>query len=62
MLVLSRKSAQQIVIGSDIVLTVVAVKGNRVTIGIEAPQDVRVRRSELPILEPESSVSFAAGD
>ncbi len=47
MLVLSRKSEQQIAIGSDIVVTVVAVHGNRVTLGIEAPRDVRVLRGEL---------------
>ena len=47
MLVLSRKSDQKIVIGSGIVLTVLAVKGNRVTLGIEAPRNVQIRRSEL---------------
>ena len=57
MLLLSRKNAQQIVIGSDIVLTVVAVKGNRVTIGVEAPQDVKIRRSELPTPDLKSSGS-----
>lgn len=48
MLVLSRKSGEQVVIGSDIVITMLASKGNRVMIGIDAPQSVRVRRSELP--------------
>ena len=47
MLVLSRKAKQEIVIGSDIVVTVISVKGNRVKIGIEAPNDVRVVRQEL---------------
>ncbi len=47
MLVLSRKSDQKIAIGSEIVLTVVAVKGNRVTIGIDAPRSVQIQRSEL---------------
>lgn len=47
MLVLSRKSDQEILIGSGIVLTVLAVKGNRVTLGIEAPRNVRIQRSEL---------------
>ena len=52
MLILSRKSQEQIVIGEDIVLTVVAVKGGRVSIGIEAPESVRIQRSELLPAEP----------
>ena len=48
MLVLSRKTDQTIVLGSDIVVTVVAVHGNRVKIGIKAPNDVRILRGELP--------------
>lgn len=47
MLVLTRKPNQQIRIGNDIVVTVVKVRGNTIRLGIEAPQDVRVMRSEL---------------
>jgi carbon storage regulator CsrA len=47
MLVLTRKTNQQIRIGNDIVITVVKVRGNTIRLGIEAPQDVRVLRSEL---------------
>jgi len=47
MLVLSRKTKQTIMIGSDVVVTVVLVKGNRVKIGIEAPDNVNVVRGEL---------------
>ena len=47
MLVLSRKTDQTIMIGSDIVVTVIAVRNNRVRIGIEAPSDVRILRQEL---------------
>src|SRR5437763_292397 len=47
MLVLSRKSGQQLMIGDDIKITVVGMQGNRVTLGIEAPRDQRVLRSEL---------------
>jgi carbon storage regulator len=47
MLVLSRKVGEQIRIGSEIVVTVVSVKGNRVTLGIEAPKHIRVDREEL---------------
>ena len=47
MLVLSRKEGERIVIGDNITLIVSKVSGNRVTIGIEAPRDVKVIRGEL---------------
>ena len=47
MLVLSRKLSQQIVIGSDIRITVVKIDRNQVRIGIEAPDDVAILRGEL---------------
>jgi len=48
MLVLSRKRQQDILIGDDIKITVLKVKGNTVRLGIEAPRDLRVVRGELP--------------
>lgn len=50
MLVLSRKQSQRIRVGSSIVLTVVRVSGDKVRIGIEAPEGMRVIRDELPRL------------
>jgi carbon storage regulator len=47
MLVLSRKVGERIQIGENITIVVNRVVGNRVTIGIEAPSDVRIVRSEL---------------
>jgi carbon storage regulator CsrA len=47
MLVLSRKEGERIVIGDNITLVVSKVNGNRVTIGIEAPRDLKVVRGEL---------------
>jgi carbon storage regulator len=47
MLVLSRKRNEQIVIGSDIVVTIVEVRGDKVRLGIEAPPDVSVHRQEV---------------
>ena len=50
MLVLSRKVGQRLVIGDNITVTVTRISGNRVTIGIEAPDDVRILRGELVVV------------
>ena len=47
MLILTRKMSEQILIGDDIVFTVVSVKGNRVKLGIDAPRSTDVKRPEL---------------
>ena len=46
-LVLTRKRDERIVIGTDIVITVVSVKGSHVAVGVDAPRQVPVLRSEL---------------
>lgn len=48
MLVLTRKAGEAICIGDDIEVRIVAVRGQKVRLAIEAPRDVSVRRSELP--------------
>ena len=47
MLVLSRKVGERIQIGDAISVTVTKIAGNRVTLGVSAPKNVRVVRSEL---------------
>jgi carbon storage regulator len=47
MLVLTRKPGEQIVIDDSIVVTVLGLHGNRVRIGIRAPQSVAIQREEL---------------
>jgi carbon storage regulator CsrA len=59
MLVLSRKAREQIQIGDEVVVTILQVKGQSVRIGIEAPKNVRVLRSELPRHETASSEAAA---
>lgn len=49
MLVLSRREAQSIVIGNDVVVTVVSIRGDQVRIGIEAPRSVTIHRQEVAI-------------
>jgi carbon storage regulator len=47
MLVLSRKRGEGIVIGNGLEVTVVEVRGQRVTLGIAAPPDVPIHREEV---------------
>ena len=47
MLVLSRKLGEKIIIGDNIVVTVVKIDRNQIRIGIEAPHDVPVFREEI---------------
>lgn len=47
MLVLSRKKNESIVINSDITITVVEIRGDKVRLGIVAPKDVPVHRQEV---------------
>jgi len=47
MLVLSRHRDESIMIGDEIVITVVDIRGDKVRLGIDAPQDVPVHRQEV---------------
>jgi len=60
MLVLSRKPGEKIQIGGGITVTVLELTQNRVRIGIDAPQDVRILREELVGAENQKYVNFAA--
>jgi carbon storage regulator CsrA len=68
MLVLSRKSGERIHIGEDIVVEIRRIAGNRVTLALRAPRDVRILRGELEAAakafdEPEpSEVAEEAGE
>ena len=50
-LILSRKVHQEIVIGNGIRITIVAIRGKQVRVGIKAPPNVPIRRDELQPLE-----------
>lgn len=47
MLVLSRKPEQSLLLGDDITVTVLAIEGDRVKLGIQAPRSVTVLRQEV---------------
>lgn len=47
MLILTRRVGETIVIGDDVIVTVLGIKGNQVRIGINAPKDVTVHREEI---------------
>ena len=47
MLILTRKQSEALVIGDDIEITVLGIKGNQVRLGITAPRDVTVHRKEI---------------
>lgn len=49
MLILSRREAECICLGEDIVLTIVSLGNDKVRIGVEAPPGVRILRSELEV-------------
>ena len=47
MLILTRRAGETVMIGSDVTITVLGVKGNQVRLGINAPKDVAVHREEI---------------
>ena len=62
MLVLSRKQNQQILIGNDIKITVLKIRGKTVRLGIEAPRHVQVARGEIVPKEVDVTVEFVNHD
>ena len=59
MLVLSRRVGERIVIGEDIVLTVVEVRNDTVRLGIDAPRHISVNRAEVLLAVEEANRAAA---
>ena len=58
MLVLSRHKDEAIIIGDDIKITIVDVRGNKVRLGIDAPHSISVHREEIyDIIQEEKSLA-----
>ena len=47
MLILTRRVGESLIVGDDITVTVLGVKGNQIRIGVNAPRDVAVHREEI---------------
>jgi carbon storage regulator len=47
MLILTRRVGETVVIGNDVTVTVLGVKGNQVRLGVNAPREVAVHREEI---------------
>jgi carbon storage regulator CsrA len=58
MLILSRRVGESVVIGEDISITVLRVKGNQVRLGVNAPKSIAVQREEVSErIQPEASAA-----
>ena len=47
MLILTRRVGEKLIIGDDIIVTILSLKGNQIRVGIDAPREVEVHRQEV---------------
>lgn len=61
MLILTRRVGETMMVGDDVSVTVLGVKGNQVRIGVNAPQEVKVHREEIYMrIQAEKNARLAA--
>jgi len=61
-LVLTRKRGERILVGDDIVITILDIKGDAIRIGVDAPSGVRIQRHEVIAAIAEANVAAAGVD
>lgn len=61
MLILTRRVGESLMIGDDVNVTVLGIKGNQVRIGVSAPKDVAVHREEIYQRIQQENTDQAAG-
>ena len=62
MLVLTRKPGERILVGDDITITVLDVRGDSIRIGVDAPRGMRIQRDEVVQAVTEANVEAAQAD
>ncbi|HJO36892.1 MAG: carbon storage regulator CsrA [Pseudomonadota bacterium] len=62
MLILTRRIGETVMIGDDVTITVLGVKGNQVRIGVNAPKDVAVHREEIYLRIKQEQEQAAEGE
>jgi carbon storage regulator len=62
MLVLTRKAGERIVIGDDVVVTILDVRGDGIRIGIDAPRGVKIQREEVLQAVIEANLAASQAD
>jgi carbon storage regulator len=61
-LILSRRVGERVMIGSDVIVTILAIKGGQVRIGVDAPRSVPVHREEIALrIQREKDAANGAG-